>query len=124
MRAIARLRHCGSGTCTTALIQNISSTGVYFTAEVSLDEGSDVELLVDWPVNLNDRIPIMLVLSGIVVRLDSTGTAVRIKRYDWRVRGKPIEGTPGGRVRLCYKYHLSQGTPLSFNGENKWQCGR
>ena len=91
---IGRLRPVDSETFTRAVIHDISSSGVFFTPEINLIRGSRVQLLVDWPVKLHDEIPLMLALLGTVIRQDLTGIAMRISRYDWKLRGKPIEGMP------------------------------
>ena len=84
--AMARLRLVGSEKRAGAVIHNISSRGAFFSADIDMDEGEPVELLIDWPVRLDDRIPLALVLSGTVRRSNSTGTAIKISRYEWRIR--------------------------------------
>jgi hypothetical protein len=86
--AMAKLRLVGSGKRAEAVIHNISSSGAFFTAEINLVEGKRVELVVDWPVHLNGRIPLALVLLGTVRRSDSTGTAIKINRYEWKIRAR------------------------------------
>ena len=69
---------------------------IVFSAEIDVDEGEPVELLIDWPVRLNGRITLALVLLGTVLRSDSTGAAVKISRYEWRIRAGTTE--PGVEI--------------------------
>lgn len=89
--AIAQLRFVGSEKRARAVIHNISSHGVFFLAETNVDEGRSLELLIDWPVRLNGRIPLALVLWGTVRRSDLAGTAININRYEWRIRARTME---------------------------------
>ena len=43
-----------------------------------------MEVRVDWPVRLHDRIPLKLVLQGQVVRSATREVALSIKRYQFR----------------------------------------
>jgi hypothetical protein len=68
-------------------ILNISSGGVLFTAQTALPVGQRVELVVSWPVLLNGRLPLNLVIRGGVVRSDETQTAIKIAQYQFKTRG-------------------------------------
>jgi len=43
-----------------------------------------MEVRVDWPVRLHDRIPLKLVLQGQVVRSATREVALSINRYEFR----------------------------------------
>jgi hypothetical protein len=94
-KRIARGLSLYSGTGTT---RNMSSTGLFFEADQSLNTGDYVELLIRWPAGHQT----MHVL-GRVVRSGAEGTAVEILHHKFaerasarpsrkRVRGAPQEG--------------------------------
>jgi hypothetical protein len=67
---------------------NISSSGVLFTTTESiLREGQRVELVVSWPVLLNDVLPLKLVASGRLVRSQGKRAAMSIDKYEFKTRG-------------------------------------
>jgi c-di-GMP-binding flagellar brake protein YcgR len=77
-----RIAETGSGTTL-----NISSGGVWFTADNLLTVGMPIELSMSWPVLLNDSCPMKLMLYGCVVRSNEKGAAVAIERYEFRTQG-------------------------------------
>ena len=89
--AIAQLRLVDLAKRANAVVHNISSDGAFFSARMVLDEGRPVQLLIDWPVRLDGRIPLSLVLEGMVVRSDVAGTAIAINRHEWRIRTRTRE---------------------------------
>jgi hypothetical protein len=116
--ATAELRLVRSEKQARAVIRNISSRGVFFSTEIDLDKGEPVELLIDWPVRLNDRIPLALVLLGTVRRSDSIGTAVMISRYEWKIRARTME--PKVEINLkrrSQKAASGRDVVLSLSGE-------
>jgi c-di-GMP-binding flagellar brake protein YcgR len=89
-----RIAETGSGR--TA---NISSGGLWMTTETMLTSGMPVELSMNWPVLLNDKCPMKLMIYGCVVRSNERGAAVAIERYEFRTQGsrafqQPILPTP------------------------------
>ena len=66
---------------------NISSGGVWFTAENMLTVGMPIELSMSWPILLNDSCPMKLMIYGCVVRSNEKGAAVAIERYEFRTTG-------------------------------------
>ena len=63
-----------------------SSNGILFESENELKIGDPLELLIDWPVSLNDRVPLQLVTAGCVVRVEGNRYAVTVDRYEFRTR--------------------------------------
>lgn len=70
------------------VLENISSTGAYFTLDSSLVVGSKVSLAIELPPELTEGQKIKLRLDGVTVRLEKKGTkgrkqgvAVRFKDY-------------------------------------------
>jgi hypothetical protein len=80
-------RHTGVGRTV-----NMSSQGMLVATDLELDEGSSVELAVDWPVALNGDCPLNFMVSGSVVRWRESEAAIRISKYQFRTRGT-------GRIR-------------------------
>ncbi len=71
---------------------NMSSTGVLFTADNRLFVGSNVEVAISWPAQLNSTIPLKLVARGRVVRCDDSGTALEIHHTEFRTQAS--QGLP------------------------------
>jgi hypothetical protein len=69
-----------------------SSNGVLFESETKLKIGDPLELLIDWPVSLNDRVPLQLVTAGSVVRVEGNRCAVTVERYEFRTRAMVSSG--------------------------------
>ncbi len=66
---------------------NMSSGGVLFTAEHSLDVGQQVELSIKWPTKLEGKHPLNLIVVGRVVRSEVGKVAVETRFHDFRMRG-------------------------------------
>ena len=69
-------------------IANISRGGVFIHAKEKLPVGRPVRVAIDWPVALDGRCPLSLVVFGRVVRCQKTGAAISIHRYEFRLRPK------------------------------------
>lgn len=63
-----------------------SSNGVWIEAEHVLKVGDPLELLIDWPAQLNGVTPLQLVTAGCVVRVSGNRCAVSVERYEFRTR--------------------------------------
>lgn len=64
-----------------ATIENLSVGGAFFQTQTALIPGTSVRLVIDWPVKVEGRVPLVLHLKGTVVRVDNTGIAVAIQRH-------------------------------------------
>ena len=73
---------------------DVSSSGLSFTTDRHLLTGQRLKASIDWPVLLDGTTRLQLVLSGVVVRTDSTVVAVRIKRHEFRTRRVGPEAGP------------------------------
>lgn len=77
---------------------NISSSGVLVNISRILTPGRKVEVLVQWPLKLSERVGLKLVIFGEVVRVetqDPIRAALRIDRHEFRTfklteTGKPL----------------------------------
>jgi hypothetical protein len=66
---------------------NMSSSGMLFVADRVLAPGRKVEVLVQWPVKLDEQVGLKLIVLGEVVRVGSEGpiqAAIRIERHEFR----------------------------------------
>jgi hypothetical protein len=66
---------------------NISSKGVLFSSAEQFERGCILEVTLDWPVRLNQQVPLKLVIQGHVLRSTDGCTAMRITHYEFRTRG-------------------------------------
>jgi PilZ domain len=64
--------------------QNISSSGVLVRSDCDLPVGERVELLIDWPVQLNDNCGLKFITEGRIIRHSNREFAVRIVRHEFR----------------------------------------
>jgi len=65
---------------------NISSGGIYFTAEHLLVPGRRVELSISWPAQLNQNCALRLVARGRVLRFEQGMAALEIQQYEFRTQ--------------------------------------
>lgn len=80
----AKLRQL-SGTGTSLLI---GSRELYFTANVALETGMEIEVSVAWPAGLEDGVKLKLFLSGRILGTKGRWTQVRVDHHDFRTRGR------------------------------------
>jgi hypothetical protein len=65
-----------------------SSSGIWIQTGQELKVGDPLEVLIDWPAQLNGVTPLQLVTAGCVVRVEGTRAAVSVERYEFRTRSK------------------------------------
>lgn len=63
---------------------NISSSGILIRTEDRFRKGMKIEVAINWPKMLEDRIPLQLIVLGRVVRAVRGGIAVEFKRSEFR----------------------------------------
>ena len=76
---------------------DISSHGIRFAADKILTAGTRLVLSVDWPVWLNGRCPLQLVIHSRVVRYRDGVVAARFESREFRTR-RPNNGDEHSRV--------------------------
>ena len=69
---------------------NISSHGLLFRTSEKLAQGSMIEAVLNWPITLDDRIPLKLTIKGAIIRSELDAVAVQIVSYEFRT-GKPVK---------------------------------
>ncbi len=68
---------------------NIGSKGILFTGSEELRTGQLLQVSVEWPVRLENQVPLKLVAEGRVVRNSNGQTAMTIDKYEFRTRRAP-----------------------------------
>ena len=84
----AQLEYILTGNRAQATTLNISSGGVFLKTDQILPVGDQIRVLINWPVLLDQRCPLRLVITGRILRSDEAGAAVGIVRYDFKIRPK------------------------------------
>jgi hypothetical protein len=64
-----------------------SSAGLRFVSDRPIGVGRKLEIEIQWPMTLDDGVPLKLVFSGKSVRAENGQTAIRIVGYEFRTRG-------------------------------------
>ena len=77
-----------SGTGSTVLM---SSTDIVFSADQPVRRGVRCELSIAWPVLLETRIRLQLVLQSVITRSEGQFVIARISKYEFRTRGPSEE---------------------------------
>jgi PilZ domain len=67
-------------------IIDISSSGLRFAAEGPLKAGLKLDVAIDWPVLLDGRVQLQLIVTGVVVWSSETETALQIQHSDFKTR--------------------------------------
>jgi hypothetical protein len=67
---------------------NLSAGGVLFESDQVLDAGMRIELVIAWPVRLNDALNLNLRVSGRVARSNGNAHAMRIREHEFCLRGR------------------------------------
>ena len=63
---------------------DVSSSGVLVVSQHDLSAGARLEMTLEWPYQLDETIPLQLVLSVRVVRYTKSAFAVAIVQYQFR----------------------------------------
>jgi hypothetical protein len=65
----------------------MSKGGVLFEADCALPSADSIELILDWPFQLNRVCALKLFIQGRVVRNDGNRIAIRIKHHEFHTVG-------------------------------------
>jgi len=71
----------------TGKLVDLSSSGLRFVARGPLEPGVKLDVAIDWPILLDGRVQLQLIVTGTVVWSSDTETAMRIDRHVFRTRG-------------------------------------
>jgi hypothetical protein len=81
----SRLRYIIAGIEGQGLTIDISSSGVLILVFQKLPTGKRIELFIEWPAKLEDRIALQLVVRGTIVRGTASTAAVAISAHEFRL---------------------------------------
>lgn len=86
LNLMVRYQRIGSGVSNWSVGRtvDISSSGLVFTTSEPLAPGQAVEACISWPVALDKRIPLKLVIKGSVVWSTGNQTAMCFERHEFR----------------------------------------
>ena len=94
----------------------LSSTEFIFTADQPIESGMLCEISIAWPILLENRVRLQLILEATIVRVEGPVVAARISKYNYRTRGvwqpepaqEPVELAPllGPPFRVAATGHL------------------
>jgi hypothetical protein len=65
---------------------NISSSGVLFTSDAVPRLGENLELSISWPVRLDNKSPLKLVVRGNVVRVEPGRAAMKVQHHEFHIQ--------------------------------------
>jgi hypothetical protein len=68
----------------------MSRTSVWLESDKALRVGVPIELVLTWPVLLDNKIPLKLVIDGNTVRVDGKYARVEISRHEFRTRALSV----------------------------------
>jgi hypothetical protein len=80
---------------------NISSKGLLFIASEAFTAGEVVEAFIDWPMLLDSRIRLTLVVEGVITRTAKDYTAMQIDRYEFKTRSVREHPAAFGPLAAC-----------------------
>jgi hypothetical protein len=70
---------------------NLSSGGVLVASNHAVSVGELVEMSIEWPLLLHDRVPLQLFAVGRVLRRDLLHFAASFERHEFRIAKSPIQ---------------------------------
>jgi len=70
---------------------DVSTSGVRFTADTSLETGLRLKLFIDWPALLDGAVELQLTMEGTVVRSSNNEVSLRIEHHGFRTRGRGLK---------------------------------
>jgi c-di-GMP-binding flagellar brake protein YcgR len=73
-------------------IIDLSSSGLRFAAQGPLEPGLKLDVAIDWPILLDGRVQLQLIVTGVVVWSSGTETALQIQQHDFRTRSVRLKG--------------------------------
>lgn len=67
---------------------DFASTGISFRSDGKFPLGCHLKIDVDWPVELDGRIPMKLLIQGTVIRVSGSIVFVTIEKREFRTAGR------------------------------------
>ena len=79
----------------TGKLIDLSSSGLRFLAQGHQEPGLKIDVAINWPILLDGRVQLQLMVKGVVVWSSGTATALQIQRHDFRARSiRPNAASP------------------------------
>jgi hypothetical protein len=72
---------------------DLSSSGLRFLAQGHVEPGLRLDVAIDWPVLLDGRVQLQLIVTGRVVWSNGAEIALQIQRHGFRTRGMRLDAT-------------------------------
>ena len=72
---------------------DLSSSGLRFLAQGHVEPGLRLDVSIDWPVLLDGRVQLQLIVTGVVVWSSGTEITLQIQRHDFRTRSVRLNAT-------------------------------
>ena len=94
LRYTVSRRHAPVATGVGRLI-DLSSSGLRFVGQGPLDPGEKLDVAINWPVLLDERVQLQLIATGVVAWSSATEVAMQIQRHDFRTRSVVLNATSG-----------------------------
>jgi hypothetical protein len=95
-RTLGRFPVSGAG-----WVLNMSSGGVLVASRHDMKAGTPIELNIEWPYLLNERIPLQLVAAGRIVRSGTTDFAMVLAQHQFRTKTRAIIPMDVSRDEVC-----------------------
>ena len=73
-----------------AFTRDLSERGVFLETTEPLPVGREVRLSLDWPGMVNASHSLRLIASGKVIRTTTSGMAILITQYEYKLRPRPV----------------------------------
>ena len=70
----------------TGQLIDLSSSGLRFAAQGPLESGQQLDVAIHWPVLLDGRVQLQLIVTGVVVWSNGTESALQILQHGFRTR--------------------------------------
>ena len=72
----------------------IGSRQMVFTGDGAIRKGARVQVSLNWPVLLDHRVRLLLVVDGHAAGVEGKQTTVSVEKYDFRTRGHALHAYP------------------------------
>jgi hypothetical protein len=84
-----RIFRMDTGECQigSGVARELSRGGLRFVTDVPPPAGAEVEVRIAWPFKLQNICPLELVMKGVILRTDYSGTALKARGYEFRTCG-------------------------------------
>ena len=80
---------------------DLSSSGLRFAAQSLLEPGLKLDVAINWPVLLDGRVQLQLIVTGRVVWSNGTETSMEIERHDFRTRSVGLHVASPSRASVA-----------------------